>query len=102
MLLEAKPPVVSMTGRMRAETSQAWGAEEGQQTVSYEMEVLVPDEGLLRQCYYCLEWEGLGRPTRFKKCGDDLFWCESVSEIVVSHQAHFTYWVGDSAQQMGG
>ncbi|THU77798.1 hypothetical protein K435DRAFT_812122 [Dendrothele bispora CBS 962.96] len=77
MLLDAKPPVVRMTGRMRAETSEAWGVDEGQQTVSYEMEVLVPDEGLLRQCYYCLEWEGLGRSTRFKKCGDDLFWCES-------------------------
>ncbi|KAF5372224.1 hypothetical protein D9758_005008 [Tetrapyrgos nigripes] len=87
MLLDAFPPVIRMTGRMRAEPSEAWGVDEGAQTISYEMEVLplVQEEGLLRQCYWCLEWEGAGHRVRaveaesgaqrFKRCGDDLYWC---------------------------
>ncbi len=72
MLLDAEPQVARRTGRMRSETIPGTG----EVVACYEVEVLVPEEGLRRQCYYCLQYE-YDLP-RFNACGDDIFWCNTV------------------------
>jgi len=72
-LIHADPPLVRRTGRKRKEVS----AENGVSTIDcYELEVLVPEEGLIRQCYYCLSWEDDGR--RHSQIKHDKYWCSSV------------------------
>lgn len=72
-LSRADPPLVRRTGRKRKEVS----ADNGTSTVDcYELEVLVPEEGLIRQCYYCLSWEEDGR--RYSHIQHDKYWCSSV------------------------
>ncbi|KAF9023816.1 hypothetical protein BDZ89DRAFT_1114936 [Hymenopellis radicata] len=75
MLLDAEPQVARRTGRMRSETLPGTGDA----VACYEVEVLIPEEGLRRQCYYCLQFEYEYLP-RFKVCGDDLFWCNTCEE----------------------
>ncbi|EIM86599.1 uncharacterized protein STEHIDRAFT_156905 [Stereum hirsutum FP-91666 SS1] len=75
MLLDSENQGVRLTGRMRTESSN-YPPEHGKDIVCYEVEVLFPDEGLLRQCYYCLCWEACGPIRRFSQYGDDTFWCE--------------------------
>ena len=72
-LLHADPPLVRLTGRKRKEVS----ADDGTSTIECcELEVLVPEEGLIRQCYYCLSWEdGEGRYSQMKH---DKYWCSRV------------------------
>lgn len=73
-LLHADPPIVHRTRRKRKEVS----ANDGDSTIDcYELEVLVPEEGLIRQCYYCLSWENdeRGRHSQIK---DDKYWCSRV------------------------
>ncbi|THV04028.1 hypothetical protein K435DRAFT_851401 [Dendrothele bispora CBS 962.96] len=72
ILLDAEPSIVRLTGRTRAEKSRARDAG-GKQVACFEVEVTIPEEGLLRQCYYCLGWED--GTERYKPCGDDMFWC---------------------------
>ncbi|CAL1706668.1 unnamed protein product [Somion occarium] len=79
ILLDSETPVVKLTGRTRTERSKS-PRDYGKEFTCYEFEVLIPDEGLLRQCYYCFAWEGEGRMTRFTACGDDVFWCEECKE----------------------
>ena len=80
ILVESYPPPIRPTGRTRMEKPH--GRTDGEEIVCQEMEVLVPDEGLLRQCYYCLEWEEDNSP-RFSRCGsnDDIYWCSSVRSL---------------------
>jgi hypothetical protein len=82
ILVDASPGVVRATGRKRTEKSCRI---EGEEVESVEFEVLVPEEGLLRQCYYCLDWEQPGVP-RFAKCisvNDDDYWCPSVCRFIL-------------------
>ncbi|KAE9392223.1 hypothetical protein BT96DRAFT_924848 [Gymnopus androsaceus JB14] len=69
------PQIARMTGRMRSERSSSQDYSKGKEVVCYEVEVLIPDEGLLRQCYYCLAWEASGPMKRWKPCGEYMFWC---------------------------
>jgi len=72
-LLHADPPMVRRTGRKRKEIS----ADDGASAIDcYELEVLVPEEGLIRQCYYCLSWEDGER--RYSQIKHDKYWCSSV------------------------
>ncbi|KAF4616801.1 hypothetical protein D9613_008408 [Agrocybe pediades] len=75
-LLDADPKIARLTGRKRMEVSRAYDGE-GKETECLEVEVLIPESGLLNQCYYCLAWEVQGQEQRFKSCGDDAFWCSS-------------------------
>ena len=59
MFIDSKPPVARLTGRTRIERSKCTH-DNGKEIVSYEVEVTLPDEGLQRQCYYCLCWESGG------------------------------------------
>ena len=77
-LLDAEPQVARLTGRKRKEVSRAFD-EEGKEVECVEVEVLIPESGLLHQCYYCLAWETEGETERFNSCGDDTYWCASVS-----------------------
>ncbi|KDQ60442.1 hypothetical protein JAAARDRAFT_191821 [Jaapia argillacea MUCL 33604] len=72
VLSESEPVVVRPTGRKRMEKKA--GSDEEVECV--EFEVVIPEEGLLKQCYYCLYWEELGSP-RFDRCGvnEDYYWC---------------------------
>ncbi|KAK7454024.1 hypothetical protein VKT23_011535 [Stygiomarasmius scandens] len=74
ILLDAEPSVARLTGRTRAQKSRVYG-EGDKEILCFEVEVTIPDEVLLRQCYYCLAWEGEGPGKRWKPCGDDMFWC---------------------------
>jgi hypothetical protein len=80
ILLESNPLAIRPTGRIRLEKRQRIVGRE--EIECAEMEVLVPEDGLLRQCYYCLEWEQDNIP-RFGKCGwgDDVYWCSSVGSF---------------------
>ena len=72
-LCHADPPFVRRTGRKRKEVS----ADDGVATVECEeFEVLLPEEGLIRQCYYCLSWEDGER--RYSQIKDDKYWCSKV------------------------
>lgn len=72
-LLRADPPLVRRTGRKRKEVS----ADDGVSTVECEeFEVLLPEEGLIRQCYYCLSWEDGER--RHSQLKHDKYWCSRV------------------------
>ena len=72
-LLDVDPPLVRRTGRERNETSAADAAS----TVGCdEFEVLVPEEGLIRQCYYCLSWED--DEHRYSEIKHDKYWCSKV------------------------
>jgi len=69
-LSRADPPLVHPTGRKRKEAS----ADDGVSTIECEeFEVLVQEEGLIRQCYYCLSWEGDGH--RYSQIKHDKYWC---------------------------
>jgi len=85
-LLHADPPMVRRTGRKRKEVS----ADDGSSTIDcYELEVLVPEEGLIRQCYYCLSWEDGER--RYSQIKYDKYWCSSVRVSLESDQ--FGLWL---------
>ncbi|KAF5387520.1 hypothetical protein D9757_006595 [Collybiopsis confluens] len=81
LLLDSESPVARLTGRIRAERSND-PHDGGKQIACYEVEVMAPNEGLLRQCYYCLSWEGRGAAkTRFSSSGSsDVYWCSSCQE----------------------
>lgn len=83
LLLDSENQGVRLTGRMRTESPND-RSEQRKDVVCYEVEVLFPDEGLLRQCYYCLCWEANGPIRRFSQCGDDTFWCEEVGVFFLS------------------
>ncbi|KAF9554655.1 hypothetical protein CPC08DRAFT_783066 [Agrocybe pediades] len=72
------PTVPSSSPYDPAETdtklSRAYDGE-GKEVECPEVEVLITESGLLRQCYYCLAWEGEGQTECFKSSGDDAFWC---------------------------
>ena len=88
ILMDASPEVVRATGRKRMEESCRI---DGGEIESVEFEVLIPDDGLLRQCYYCLDWEQPGVP-RFAKCisgSDDDYWCPSVCRSIF-HSLRFS------------
>ncbi|KAF9269839.1 hypothetical protein L218DRAFT_953476 [Marasmius fiardii PR-910] len=76
LLLDSEVPVARLTGRTRAEKSQAL-EDLGREIECFEVEVTIPEEGLLRQCWYCLNWEAEGPFERMKPCGSDAFWCSS-------------------------
>lgn len=85
-LVHADPPLVRSTGRKRKEVS----ADGGVATVDCEeFEVLLPEEGLIRQCYYCLSWEDDGR--RYSQIKHDKYWCSKVR--VFSTRAQFSLWL---------
>jgi len=81
LLLDSEPPVARLTGRIRCQRSND-PHDEGKQIACYEVEVITPDDGLLRQCYYCLSWEARGSSnTRFCPSGsNDIYWCSSCEE----------------------
>ena len=81
MFIDSKPPVARLTGRTRIERSKCTH-DNGKEIVSYEVEVTLPDEGLQRQCYYCLCWESEGDSERLSPFAEDMYWCESVSTLV--------------------
>ena len=84
-LLHADPPMVRSTGRKRKEIS----ADNGTTTIDcYELEVLVPEEGLVRQCYYCLSWEDGER--RYSQIKYDKYWCPRVRVPSKSVQVNLT------------
>lgn len=86
-LFHADPPLVRRTGRKRKEFS----ANDGVTTVDcYECEVLVPEEGLIRQCYYCLSWEDNVR-NRHSQTRHDKYWCLKVR--VFSGSAQSSLWL---------
>ena len=73
-LIHADPPLVRRTGRKRKEVS----ADNGVSTTDcHEFEVLVSEEGLIRQCYYCLSWEENERG-RYSQIKHDKYWCSRV------------------------
>ncbi|KAJ3887624.1 hypothetical protein GG344DRAFT_80566 [Lentinula edodes] len=75
LLLDSDYPVARLTGRIRAEPSND-PHDGGKRIACYEVEVVTPDSGLLRQCYYCLSWEAAGKAdTRFSPSGNDIYWC---------------------------
>ena len=85
-LLHADPPMVRRTGRKRKEIS----ADDGSTTIDcYELEVLVPEGGLVRQCYYCMSWEDGKR--RYSQIKYDKYWCSSVR--VSSESDQFGLWL---------
>jgi hypothetical protein len=74
-LSHADPPLVHRTGRKRKEGS----GDNGVSTIDcYEFEVLVPEGGLIRQCYYCLSWEDDERRYSQIKLKHDKYWCAKV------------------------
>lgn len=73
-VLDSAPRVAKLTGRMRSEKLCA--KEGGGEVVCYEIEVLIREDQLLRQCYYCLDFET--NLLRYECCGDDLYWCHEV------------------------
>lgn len=83
IVLDSQTPVARLTGRTRTEKSKS-AQDNGKEIVVHEVEVIIPDEGLLRQCYYCLAWEASGETTRWAAFADDSYWCESVS-LATSH-----------------
>jgi len=86
-LIHADPPLVRRTGRKRKEVS----AENGVSTLDcYEFEVLIPEEGLIRQCYYCLSWEDNERG-RYSQIKDDKYWCSRVR--VFSQPVQLSSWL---------
>ena len=89
-LLHADPPLVRRTGRKRKEVSAVDGVST---IVCYEFEVLVAEEGLVRQCYYCLTWEDDER-SRHSEIKDDKYWCSRVR--VFSAPAQLTLWLTDA------
>ena len=50
ILLDSETPIARLTGRMRSEPSN-FRPSNGKERVCYEVEILMQDEGLLRQCY---------------------------------------------------
>jgi len=73
-LIHAYPPLVRRTGRKRKEVS----VDNGTSTVDcYEFEVLILEEGLIRQCYYCLSWED-NESGRYSQIKHDKYWCSRV------------------------
>ena len=86
-LFHADPPLVRHTGRKRKEASPDGGAD---LTVDCdELEVLVPEEGLIRQCYYCLSWED--NEHRYSHMKHDKYWCSKVR--VSSKHVQFNVWL---------
>ncbi|KIK58328.1 hypothetical protein GYMLUDRAFT_45538 [Collybiopsis luxurians FD-317 M1] len=81
LLLDSDCPVARLTGRIRSERSND-PHDAGKEIACYEVEVMAPDEGLLRQCYYCLSWEARGSTNvRFSASGgSDIYWCSSCEE----------------------
>uniref|UniRef100_A0A0W0EYA0 Uncharacterized protein n=1 Tax=Moniliophthora roreri TaxID=221103 RepID=A0A0W0EYA0_MONRR len=77
ILLDSETPVARLTGRTRAEISQSLPVgSKPKQIMCFEIEVTIPEEGLLRQCYYCLHWESeWADDERMEPCSDDVFWC---------------------------
>lgn len=72
-LLHADPPLIRPTGRKRKEAS----ADNGVSVIDCEeFEVLVPEEGLIRQCHYCQSWED--DEHRYSEIKDDKYWCQKV------------------------
>lgn len=68
--LHAEPPLVRRTGRKRKEDP---AGNKGSTIDCEEFEVLVPEEGLIRQCYYCLSWED--NEHRYSEIKHDKYWC---------------------------
>lgn len=57
ILLDSETPIARLTGRVRLEKSNGKGI------VCHEVEVIIPDQGLMRQCYYFLDlgvWVTMG------------------------------------------
>ena len=81
ILLDSMTPVARLTGRIRAERSNL-RQDDGMQVICREVEIIMPEEGLQRQCYYCLCWEYECETERLAPFADDMFWCESVSIFV--------------------
>ena len=86
MLLESEPCVARLTGRTRSELDPYKKA----QVVCHEVEILIDDEGLRRQCYYCLsyEWSTNRSPNRFSDCGGGAYWCKIVRAMVAIRPCH--------------
>ena len=81
ILLESETPVARLTGRTRTEKSNPW-QDNGKEITCYEVEVTLPEDGLQRQCYYCLCWEYEGETERLVPFADDMYWCESVGTFL--------------------
>ena len=86
ILLDSMTPVARLTGRIRAERSNL-RQDDGMQVICREVEIIMPDEGLQRQCYYCLGLESEGETDRFVPFADDMYWCKSVSIFVFNLHA---------------
>jgi hypothetical protein len=78
-LLSAKPPIVRRTGRKRKEISVESVNKYGAEIECSEFEVLITEDGLCRQCYYCLDWEENDR--RHHKLHKDIYWCSQVRKL---------------------
>jgi len=78
IILDSNTPVAKLTGRMKVQPSN-FGPDNKSERACYEVEIIMPEEGLLRQCYYCLDWEyeSMKPWHRFKACGDDTYWCQA-------------------------
>lgn len=99
--LQLAPDVVRRSGRTRPATSccrshnsrlsapsQASDQEKESMSREIEIQVLIPEHELLRQCCYCYQYEeSRGEyPERFRLskgsslfwCGEDIFWCNTV------------------------
>lgn len=83
ILANANPQVLRPTGRTRKEISAKTGAEIN----CPEFELVLDEEGLFRQCYYCLGWEG--DRERLQKIEGDYFWCQEVCRLFPCRLASF-------------
>lgn len=77
ILLDADEIVARLTGRTRTKESND-PDDKGKERECREIEILIPESGLLRQCYYYLAWEAEGLMQRWAYYGDSpdvhIFW----------------------------
>lgn len=85
ILLNADPPVFVPTGRRRKEIS----AENGDEIDCPEFELVIREDQLFRQCYYCLGWDDDW--DRLLKMEGDYYWCNSVCLFDLISSIHVVY-----------
>ena len=76
--------------------------DKGKVRIGHEIEVLIPEEGLLRQCYYCLAWEAEGPMEHWKPCGDETYWCPDVRFLSSFNHFFNKYVPFFGARNLGG
>jgi hypothetical protein len=75
-----------VTGRTRREVSAHEG-DRGVEIECPEVELLIPEEDIYRQCYFCLKWEQHHDRSRHHQLRGDLYWCSCVRFLIISDDA---------------